>query len=73
TRKKRDAFEFCREIGEDIGQLFILGGDGTVHECINGISRLQTKPDIGILPGGTCNDFSRALRIPQNIEKAAEA
>lgn len=73
TRKKRDAFEFCLEIGEDIGQLFILGGDGTVHECINGISQLQTKPDIGILPGGTCNDFSRALRIPQNIEKAAEA
>lgn len=73
TRQKHDAFHFCRDVGEDIDQLFILGGDGTVHECINGISPQKAKPQIGILPGGTCNDFSRALQIPQNIEKAAEA
>ncbi|MFT0800250.1 YegS/Rv2252/BmrU family lipid kinase [Bacillus swezeyi] len=73
TKRKDDAFHFCRQIGEDIDRLFILGGDGTVHDCINGISQLDEKPEIGILPGGTCNDFSRTLEIPQNIEKAAEA
>ncbi|MDI5788480.1 diacylglycerol kinase family protein [Bacillus licheniformis] len=45
--------------------MFILGGDGTVHECINGISQLQTKPDIGILPGGTCNDFRGRSAFPR--------
>ncbi|KKB71549.1 MULTISPECIES: YegS/Rv2252/BmrU family lipid kinase [Bacillus] len=73
TRQKGDAFRLCRHIGEGVDELYILGGDGTVHECINGISPLQSKPAIGILPGGTCNDFLRTLEIPQNIEKAAEA
>ncbi|MFN2745416.1 YegS/Rv2252/BmrU family lipid kinase [Bacillus sp. z60-18] len=72
TRQKHDAFRFCRHISEDIEQIYILGGDGTVHECINGLSPLAVKPEIGILPGGTCNDFSRALQIPQNIGQAAE-
>ncbi|ASS71795.1 YegS/Rv2252/BmrU family lipid kinase [Bacillus atrophaeus] len=73
TRRKDDAYQFCKTLDDTIDILFVLGGDGTVHECINGIAVLDKKPAVGILPGGTCNDFSRELGIPQNLQKAAEA
>ncbi|MCY8307321.1 YegS/Rv2252/BmrU family lipid kinase [Bacillus vallismortis] len=73
TKKKDDAYHFCQSIDDSVDTVFILGGDGTVHQCINSISALERKPAVGILPGGTCNDFSRVLGIPQNLGKAAEA
>ncbi|MED3383549.1 MULTISPECIES: diacylglycerol kinase family lipid kinase [Bacillus] len=73
TKKKDDAYHFCQSIDDSIDTVFILGGDGTIHQCINAISALERKPAVGILPGGTCNDFSRVLGIPQNLAKAAEA
>ncbi|MCA1041695.1 YegS/Rv2252/BmrU family lipid kinase [Bacillus infantis] len=71
TKREGHARELCREYGSEVDVVFILGGDGTVHECINGLAPLETRPAIGILPGGTCNDFSRTLNIPQNIRNAA--
>lgn len=73
TKEKGDACRFCSEYGEDMDVVFVLGGDGTVHECVNGLSPLGKRPLFGILPGGTCNDFSRTLKIPQNVRQAAEA
>ncbi|MDQ0221286.1 YegS/Rv2252/BmrU family lipid kinase [Peribacillus cavernae] len=72
TKEQGDAQKLCQEYGEEMDVLFILGGDGTVHECINGLSGLEKRPSVGILPAGTCNDFSRTLNIPQNIRRAAE-
>ncbi len=73
TKQKGDASRYCLEYGEEMDVVFVLGGDGTVHECVNGLSPLQRRPLFGILPGGTCNDFSRTLKIPQNVRQAAEA
>ncbi|SFC97094.1 lipid kinase, YegS/Rv2252/BmrU family [Bacillus sp. OV322] len=72
TKEAGDAERLCREYGEDMDVVFVLGGDGTVHECVNGLSVLNKRPVLGILPGGTCNDFSRTLNLPQKIGKAAE-
>ncbi|WP_157827628.1 diacylglycerol/lipid kinase family protein [Niallia nealsonii] len=66
------AKELCRTFGEQVDLVIILGGDGTIHECINGLSNLLKRPTLAILPGGTCNDFSRSLNISQNIEMAIE-
>ncbi|WP_067730280.1 diacylglycerol/lipid kinase family protein [Oceanobacillus damuensis] len=63
----------CKTFGETIDLLIILGGDGTVHTCLNSIAPLEKRPIIAILPGGTSNDFSRMLQIPQNLQAAAEA
>lgn len=63
--------KLCRERGEQFDVVFILGGDGTVHECVNGLADVQNPPLIGILPGGTCNDFARSLGISPDIETAA--
>lgn len=67
------AQELCSQYGESVELAIILGGDGTVHEGINGLCPLEKRPMLAILPGGTCNDFARTLGIPQDIQKAAEA
>ncbi|MFS0840952.1 diacylglycerol/lipid kinase family protein [Paenibacillus sp. 1P03SA] len=72
TKEPGDAERICRERGGETDLLLVLGGDGTVHECVNGLAPLEDPPVVGILPGGTCNDFSRALHIPQELERAAE-
>lgn len=48
------------------------GGDGTINEVINGIAEQAYRPKLGIIPGGTTNDFARALNIPRDIHKAVD-
>ena len=73
TRSVEHLYQVCREFASDAELLIILGGDGTVHECVNAVAGLEKRPVLGILPGGTCNDFSRMMGIPQNLDQAAEA
>ncbi|PFA68669.1 lipid kinase [Bacillus sp. AFS015802] len=70
TKEKGDAERVCKESGSRYELVVIMGGDGTIHESINGLSVLENRPLVGILPGGTCNDFARSLRIPMNIGQA---
>lgn len=72
TEKEGDAEEIAKHSGEDYDIVISLGGDGTLHEVINGIAELEHPPIIGILPTGTCNDFARSLNIPLNVNEAAE-
>ncbi|SFB23298.1 MULTISPECIES: diacylglycerol kinase [unclassified Bacillus (in: firmicutes)] len=46
------------------------GGDGTIHEVVNGMAEKEYRPKLGIIPMGTTNDFARALHIPRDIEAA---
>lgn len=62
----------CEQYGEEVELVIVLGGDGTVHECINGIAPLKKRPVFAILPGGTCNDFTRTLGMSQNLAFATE-
>jgi diacylglycerol kinase (ATP) len=48
------------------------GGDGTIHEVVNGIAEQNFRPKLGIIPGGTTNDFARALQIPRDIGAAVD-
>ena len=72
TQNPGDGEKICRERGGQFDLLLLLGGDGTVHECINGAAAADPAPEIAILPGGTCNDFARTLRLPLQIGRAAE-
>jgi YegS/Rv2252/BmrU family lipid kinase len=54
---------------DDSVELFIVaGGDGTMNEAINGISRPETK--IGYIPGGTSNVIRFELGISKDIYEA---
>lgn len=46
------------------------GGDGTVHEVVNGLARTEQRPSLGIIPSGTTNDFARATDIPRQFGEA---
>lgn len=48
------------------------GGDGTVHEVINGLAEKPNRPDLAILPMGTTNDFARAVGIPKQWDAACD-
>lgn len=47
---------------EGFQRMIVVGGDGTLHEVINGINPKQVT--IGIIPTGTGNDFCRSMGIP---------
>ncbi|MCP3764016.1 diacylglycerol kinase family lipid kinase [Domibacillus sp. A3M-37] len=62
--------KICFERGSDYDIIILYGGDGTIHECVNGIARLENGPVVAVLPGGTCNDFSRAIGVPEEMDAA---
>jgi len=49
-----------------------LGGDGTVHEVINGLMRIpaERRPRLGVVPIGSGNDFAYAVGAPMNAQEA---
>ncbi|MBL0385831.1 diacylglycerol kinase [Tumebacillus sp. ITR2] len=63
------AKQACEE-GFDL--VIAAGGDGTINEVINGLSQMEKRPTLGILPGGTTNDLARALRLPRDLRSACE-
>ncbi|MBP2000280.1 YegS/Rv2252/BmrU family lipid kinase [Paenibacillus shirakamiensis] len=65
TAKELDATHFCAAACRDRYDLVVsIGGDGTLHETINGMHHQEHRPLLGIIPLGTVNDFARALHIP---------
>jgi diacylglycerol kinase (ATP) len=40
------------------------GGDGTIHEVVNGLAADFTRARLGIIPLGTGNDLARTLALP---------
>lgn len=56
----------CAEGGER--RILCIGGDGTAFEVANGL--LGSNVALGILPGGTGNDFARSLGLPKAPEAA---
>jgi diacylglycerol kinase (ATP) len=49
-----------------------LGGDGTVHEVVNGLMQAppERRPRLGIVPIGSGNDFAYAVGVPMNSQEA---
>lgn len=52
---------------KEITAIIVIGGDGTIHEVMNGLG--STDILIGFIPGGSGNDFARGLRIKGSPEK----
>lgn len=72
TTAPGEGASFVQQLHQETDLIIAAGGDGTVHEIAEAVlSVKENPPAFGILPGGTCNDFSRALGMNQNPVKAA--
>jgi diacylglycerol kinase (ATP) len=67
------ATTLARQAAEDGYTLVIAaGGDGTVHEVINGLMQVPSdvRPRLGIIPLGSWNDFAHTIGINSNPAEA---
>ena len=70
TSASGDARRFAQEaVAGGVRSVIACGGDGTLHEVVNGIA---TVPDVtlGVLPCGRGNDFAAAIGVPLKPEAA---
>ena len=49
--------------------VIVFGGDGTLHEAINGIMKSNKKPNILYIPSGSVNDFAKHIGVGKKYEK----
>lgn len=55
-----------------VRHVVVAGGNGTVHEAVNGLLAAGTDTALGLVPLGTGNDFAKALAIPRNWRGACD-
>lgn len=60
-----------RELAKGMACVVVCGGDGTVNEAVNALANSEVP--LALLPGGRCNDFARALRVPKSPAQTADA
>lgn len=71
TKCERDAVNVARSCAsEGIDLLVVSGGDGTLHEVVNGLAEQEGRPKILYIPSGTTNDFANSVGIPTNLNGA---
>ncbi len=73
TLRKKHAIELAKQATEKgCDYLVAVGGDGTLHEVINGALQANLPasayPVLGLLPYGSANDFARTAGITNSIE-----
>ena len=67
------AIDLAKQAGEQGYDMVIaMGGDGTVHEVINGLMKVpeERRPVLGVVPAGSGNDFAHAIGVPTKSDHA---
>jgi diacylglycerol kinase (ATP) len=67
------ATELARQAALDGYDMVVaLGGDGTVHEVVNGLMQVpeEKRPILGVVPLGSGNDFAHAVGVPDKADYA---
>lgn len=57
-------------VADGARQLLVAGGDGSVHEAVNGMLNSGRTAEVGVIPLGSGNDFAKACSIPVHWEDA---
>ena len=75
TQHKNHSSELIKEaIKQGFTKFICVGGDGTLHNIVNGVLSVNTtnisEIKIGIIPIGTGNDWVKNYSIPLNYKKA---
>ena len=73
TSRPKHAISLAKDACEEnVDLLIISGGDGTFHECLNGMSKSNYKPLVGYIPSGTTCDLANTLKISKKVDKAVD-
>lgn len=67
------ATELARQAAEEGYEIVIaVGGDGTVHEVVNGLMQVpaEKRPKFGVVPLGSGNDFAHGIGMDTHPEQA---
>lgn len=73
TEHRGHAAEIAAAASSDrYGTVIALGGDGIVHEVVNGLMRIprEDRPVFGLVPAGSGNDYARTLGMSESIPDA---
>ncbi len=72
TTCRKDANKIVEKLtSEGETEIVVVGGDGTLHEVLNGLVDPKNCR-LGIIPAGTGNDFAEAAKLPLDPKAAAE-
>ncbi|MFI3331271.1 MAG: diacylglycerol kinase family lipid kinase [Rikenellaceae bacterium] len=78
TERKYHAIELAVEaINKGFRKIIVVGGDGTIHEVVNGIFIQQQVPTsevlLSVIAVGTGNDWIRMFGLPRKYSEAIKA
>lgn len=61
-------------VEENYDLVIAVGGDGTIHEVVNGLMQApkDRRPQLGIVPFGSGNDFSHAVGVDSRLNYAVK-
>lgn len=78
TERKYHAIELAVEaVNKGYRKIIVVGGDGTIHEVVNGLFIQKTVPTtdvlLAVIAVGTGNDWIRMFGIPRKYSEAIKA
>ena len=64
--------QLARQLGSRYQTVVALGGDGVVHEVVNGLMALEAaeRPALGVIPVGSGNAYARSLGVSFKVPEA---
>ncbi|GCE02879.1 diacylglycerol/lipid kinase family protein [Dictyobacter aurantiacus] len=73
TRRPGEAKDLAQQAAMANREVIVVGGDGTVHEVVNGLLTAGRRVPLGIVAAGSGNDFAcNTLKLPRQPEAAIE-
>ena len=74
TQYRGHGLEIARQAAQEGRPAVVaVGGDGTIHEIVNGLlqgAADNAVPTLGIIPLGSANDLASVLQLPQDVQAA---
>ena len=52
--------------------IIVCGGDGSIHEAVNGYVAVKSDCTLGFIPCGTINDFAKNLGFSRDVNKCLD-
>lgn len=71
TQEPLDGQKYITERGHDFNVIAVIGGDGILHEAVNGLAGIDFDVQLMYLPAGTTNDFANTHNIDMDLAAAA--